>query len=56
MWMVKTYLDFLEGAVKHGNEHIQQDNHHDDVVHTVQNVAGIFNELMVDVNDHRFHF
>lgn len=35
MWMVKTYLNFLEGAVEHGNEHIQQDNHHDDVVHPI---------------------
>lgn len=35
MWMVKTYLNFLEGAVKHGNKHIQQDNYHDDVVHPI---------------------
>lgn len=56
MWMIKTYLNFLEGAVEHGNEHIQQDNHHDDVVHPVQNIANILNELMVDVNNHWFHF
>ena len=36
--MLKTYLNFLEGAVEHGNEHIQQDNHHDDVVHPVENM------------------
>lgn len=53
---MKLYLNFLERAVKHSNEHIQQDDHHDDVVHPVQNVAYILNELMVDVNHHRFHF
>lgn len=52
MLMTKTYLDFLEGAVEHCDEHVQQDDHHDDVVHPVQNIAYIFNELMVDVNDH----
>lgn len=53
---MKLYLNFLERTVKHGDEHIQQDDHHDDVVHPVQNVAYILNELMVDVNHHWFHF
>lgn len=52
LWMVMTYLNFLEGAVEHGNEHIQQHNHHDDVVHPIQNIANILNEFMVDVDDH----
>lgn len=52
MWMIKTYLDFLEGAVEHGDEHIQQDDHHDDVVHPVQDVADVLNELVVNVNNH----
>ncbi len=52
MWVIKTYLNFLEGAVEHGNEHIQQDNHHDDVVHSIQDIASILNELVLNVNDH----
>lgn len=51
-WMVKMYLNFLEGAVEHGNEHIQQDNHHDEVVYPIKNIANILNEFMVNVNDH----
>lgn len=54
MW--KTYLDFLEGAVEHRNEHIEQHNHHDDVVNPIQNVASVLNELVVDVNNHRLYF
>lgn len=46
------YLDFLEGAVEHCNEHVQQHDHHDDVVHPIQNIADILNELVVDVNDY----
>lgn len=49
---MNTYRNFLEGAVEHGNEHIQQDNHHDNVVHPIQNIANILNELVVDVDDH----
>ncbi len=49
---MKTYLNFLEGAVEHGYEHIQQNYHHDDVVHPVQNITSVLNELMVNVNDH----
>lgn len=45
----ESYLDFLEGAVEHGYEHVQQNNHHDDVVHPIQNIADVLNELMVDV-------
>lgn len=52
----RAYLYFLEGAVEHGNEHIEQDDHHDDVVDPIQNIAYVLNEFMVDVNDHRFHF
>lgn len=54
--MINAYLNFLEGAVEHGNEHIQQDNHHDDVVHPIQNIASVLDELMVDINDHGLHF
>lgn len=46
------YLNFLEGAVEHGNEHIQQDDHHDDVIHSIQHIASVLNELMVYINDH----
>lgn len=49
---LKAYLDFLEGAVEHGDQHIEENNHHDDVVHPVQNVAYVLNELVVDVDDH----
>lgn len=54
--MVETYLNFLKGAVEHCNEHIQQDYHHDNIVHPIQNVANILNEFMLNVNDHRFYF
>lgn len=54
--MQKMYLNFLEGAIKHCGEHIQQHNHHDDVVNSIENIANILNELMVNVNDNWFHF
>ena len=49
------YLYFLEGAVEHGDEHVQQHDHHDDVVHPEQNVAGVLDELVVDIQDHGLH-
>lgn len=54
--MQKMYLNFLEGAVKHCGEHIQQHNHHDDVVNSIENIASILNKLVVNVNDNRFYF
>lgn len=50
------YLNFLEGAIKHGDEHIQQHNHHDDVVDSIENIADILNELVVNINDNGFYF
>lgn len=48
------YLDFLEGAVDHGDKHVEQDNDHGNVVHSVQDIADIFDELVPVINDHGF--
>lgn len=49
------YLNFLEGAVYHSDEHVEQDDDHGNVVHTVQDVADIFDELVPVINDHGFY-
>lgn len=54
--MQKMYLNFLEGAVKHCFQHIQQHNHHDEVVNSIENIADILNELMVNGDDNRLYF
>lgn len=47
-----TDLDLLEGAVNHGDEHVEQHDHHGDVVDAVQHVANVLDELVPIVDDH----
>ena len=47
--MFWTHLDLLEGAVEHGDEHVEEDDHHDDVVDAVEDVARVLDELVVGV-------
>lgn len=53
---IPDYLNFLKGAVDHSDEHVEQDDDHGNVVHAVQNVADIFDELVPVINDHGFDF
>lgn len=46
-----TNLNLLEGAVNHGNEHVEQHYHHGNIVDPIQHVANVLNEF-VPVIDH----
>ena len=50
------YLDLLVRAVDHGNEHVEQNHHHRDIIDSVQHVANILYELMVVLQHHWDHF
>lgn len=41
------YLYLLVRAVDHGNEHVEKDDHHCDVIDAIQHVANVLYELMV---------
>lgn len=47
------YLNLLEGAVNHGDEHVEQHYHHGDVVHPVEHVTNVLDELVPVVDHHR---
>lgn len=49
-----TYLYLLEGAVNHGDEHVEQHYHHGNVVNAIQYVANVLNELVSIVDDYGF--
>lgn len=49
----QTYLNLLEGAVNHGDEHVEQHYHHGNVVHPVQHIADVLDELVVVVDHYR---
>lgn len=50
------YLNLLVGAVDHSNEHVEKDDHHRDIIDSVQDVADVLYELMVILQHHRDHF
>lgn len=50
------HLNFLEGAVDHGYEHVQQNDDHGNVVNSIEDVAGVFDELVPIIDNDRFHF
>lgn len=47
------YLDFLIGVVDHGYQHVEQHNHHGDIINPVQHIANILDELVVVFQHHR---
>jgi len=47
------YLNLLEGAVNHGDEHVEQHYHHGNVVDPVQHVTDVLNEFVSVVDDNR---
>lgn len=53
---INIYLDLLVRAVDHGNEHVEKDDHHGDVVDPVQDVTNVLDEFMVILQHHRDHF
>lgn len=48
-----TNLNLLEGAVYHGDEHVEKHDHHGDVIDAVQHVANVLDEFMPIVDDYR---
>lgn len=50
------YLYLLVRAVDHGNEHVEKNYHHSDIIDSVQHVADVLYELMVILQHHRNHF
>lgn len=46
------HLDLLVRAVDHGDEHVEQDHHHSDVVDAVQHVADVLYKLVVVLEHH----
>lgn len=48
-----TNLNLLEGAVNHGDEHVEQHYHHGYIVNPVQHVTNVLNEFMSIVDDNR---
>lgn len=49
------YLYFLVGAVNHGDQHVEKNHHHRDVINPVQHVTDVLNELMIILQNHRNH-
>lgn len=43
---LRTDLNLLEGTVDHGDEHVEQHNHHGDVVDPVQHVTDVLDEFV----------
>lgn len=41
------YLYLLVRAVDHGNQHVEENHHHGDVIDAIQHVADVLDELMV---------
>lgn len=50
------YLYLLVRAVDHGNEHVEKNYHHSDIIDSIQHVANVLYELMVILQHHRNHF
>lgn len=48
-----TYLNFLEGAVNHGDEHVEQHYHHGNVVNPIKHITNVLNEFVPVVDHHR---
>lgn len=46
------YLYLLVRAVDHGNEHVEEDNHHGDIIDSVEHVADVLYKLMVVLQHH----
>lgn len=51
-----TYLNLLIGVVDHGYQHVEQHDHHGDVINAVENVTNVLDELVVVFQHHRDHF
>lgn len=49
-----TNLDLLEGAVDHGDEHVEQYYHHGNVVNPVQHVTNVLDEFVPVIDHDRF--
>lgn len=47
MTILCMYLYLLIRAVDHGNEHVEENDHHRDIVDSIQHVANVLYELMV---------
>lgn len=50
------YLYLLVRAVDHGNEHVEENDDHCDIIDAVQHVADVLYEFMVVLKHHRDHF
>lgn len=48
-----TNLNFLEGTVNHGDEHVEQHYHHGNVVNPVQHVTSVLDEFVPVIDDDR---
>lgn len=50
------YLYLLVRAVDHGDEHVEENDDHCDIIDAVQYVADVLDEFMVVLKHHRDHF
>lgn len=50
---MQAYLNLLEGIVNHGDQHVEEDNHHGDVVNTVEDITDVLNEFVSIIDDDR---
>lgn len=51
-----THLYLLVRAVDHGDEHVEQNHHHGNVVDPVQHIADVLDKFMIVFQNHRGHF
>lgn len=51
MCVCTDYLNFLKRAVDHSDEHVEEDDNHDNVVNSIKDIANIFDEFMLIIND-----
>lgn len=54
LWFMYLYL--LVRAVDHGDQHVEENHHHGDVIDAIQDVADVLDELMVVLEHHWDHF
>lgn len=50
------YLDFLIGAVNHGDQHVEQNDHHGHIVYSIKDVSDILYEFVVIFEHNGSHF
>lgn len=46
------YLYLLVRAVDHGNQHVEENNYHGDIIDAVQDIADVLDELVVVLQHH----